>query len=850
MSDRMLPSEGPLANILAPLTARSIGPVNMGGRVMNIAVYEKAPRTYFVATASSGLFRTDNAGLTFTSIFDRENTVSMGSVAVNQNNPDDIWVGTGEQSSRNSVAWGDGVYHTTDGGKTWQNMGLRETHHISEVMIDPRDPNNILVGALGRLWGPNPERGMYRSTDGGKTWKNVLFIDQDTGIIDIQRDPKNPNNLLAAAWSRRRAAYDFISGGPGSGMYKSTNGGATWRKITKGIPGVRLGRIGISYFRANPRIVVATIEHGQLPGETVSAEQGAIRSRAGGVYRSTDGGESWTRTYNRNPRPFYFSRPEQDPVDENRMYLLEVSLSVSTDGGKTFTQQNNRVHSDMHAAWINPNDPFQMILGTDGGVYETRDQGKSWEMHNKMALGQFYAVSFDMRKPYWVYGGLQDNGSWGHPTQTTRGGVAFYDTLSLIGGDGFHVQADPEDWSTVYAESQGGAVVRIDLKAGGTRSIRPALPGQPLRFNWSTPFILSPHNSKTLYVGANRLFRSNNRGNSYDVISPDLSTMNPQKQQAGRLSVTPENTGAEVHCTIITISESPRKPGLITVGTDDGLVWLTQDGGKTWTELTPNIKGVPANTWVSRVLASKWSDTRLYATFDGHRSNDFKPYVFVSDDLGKTWASLAGGLPDFDSVYVITEGEKNPDLLFLGSEMSLRVSLDRGQSWTRLRSNFPTVAVHDLKVHPRELDLIIGTHGRSIWTMDINGLEGLTTAQMASDAAALKPQNVYLMGRVGSPWFGGDSLFMTPNSQPGTKLFYYLKQPATGTVTVKVSSADESFTETFTGTNNAGMNVVSWNGRLSGRVAPAGDYRVVVTASGKDYVTSVRVEDLSLNRNE
>jgi photosystem II stability/assembly factor-like uncharacterized protein len=846
--EKTLPSEGPIANMLAPLTARSIGPVNMGGRIMDIAVYDKAPRIYFVASASGGLFRTDNAGLSFTPIFDRESSISLGAVAVNQSNPDDIWVGTGEQSSRNSIAWGDGVYHTTDGGKTWQHMGLRDTRHISEVLIDPRDPNTILVGALGRLWGPNPERGMYKSTDGGKTWKLVLYVNENTGVIDIARDPKNPNNLLAAMWNRRREPFDFVSGGPGSGMYRSTDGGSTWNRVTKGLPNQQLGRIGISYFHDDPRIVTATIEHGALPGEPVRNEQGAVRNFGGGIYRSTDGGQSWTRVNNRNPRPFYFSRPEQDPVDPNRIYLLEVNLGLSTDGGKTFTTMPNRVHSDYHAAWINPNDPYQMLVGTDGGIYETRDQGKTWEMHNKMAIGQFYAVAFDMRKPYWVYGGLQDNGSWGHPTQSIRGGVAFYDTVSLSGGDGFHVQADPEDWTTVYSESQGGAIQRIDLKNGGGRSIRPR--GEGLRFNWSTPFILSPHNSKTIYVGSNKLFRSNNRGDTWEAISPDLSTMNPNKQRPGKLSTTPEDTGAETHCTIITISESRRTPGLIYVGTDDGLVWVTRDGGQSWTELTPNIKGVPANTWVSRVLASKNVEGRVYVTFDGHRSNDFKPYIFVSEDFGKTWTSLAGGLPDWDCLYVVTEGEKNPDLLFLGSEMGLRVSMDRGQSWTKYRGNFPTVAVHDLKIHPRELDLIIGTHGRSIWTMDVNGLEGMTKEQLAKDVALARPQTVYSLGRVGSPWFGGDSLLLTPNSQPGTRVFYYLKQPVSGDVKVKISSADEVLSDTLNGTNNAGMNAVSWNGRLGGRNVPPGDYRVTVIAGDKEFVTSVKVEDLSGNRNE
>jgi photosystem II stability/assembly factor-like uncharacterized protein len=841
------PSEGPLANLFANMTARSIGPVNMGGRIMDISVYEKDPRIFFVASASGGVFKTENDGLTFTPIFDKEGSISMGAVAVCQSNPDILWIGTGEQSSRNSAAWGDGAYKSIDGGKTWAHMGLTETMHISKVYIDPKNPDHVLVGALGRLWGPNKERGLYRTTDGGKTWTTVLDVDENSGIIDLAVDPKNPRNMLCATWQRLRKPYDMVSGGPGSGLWKSTDGGDHWRKITKGIPNQTLGRIGLSYFHDNPKIVIASIEHGLLPGEKKPSGRSDITDTGGGIYQSTDGGESWKRVTNRNPRPFYFSMPRQDPKDVNTFYMPGVDLNVTSDLGKTFKTIAGRVHSDYHAFWINPQDHDQILIGCDGGIYESRDMGKTWQMKNTLAIGQFYAVAYDMRKPYWVYGGLQDNGSWGIPTQTTHNGVAFFDAISVGGGDGFHVQVDPDDWGTVYSESQGGAVSRTDVRTGGSRFIRPREAN--LRFNWSTPIELSPWSSKTVYVGSNKLFRSSNRGDNWDAISPDLTTNDPEKMKAGDLSVSPERTGAENYCTIISISESPRRQGLIYVGTDDGLVQKTEDAGKTWVNLTANIPGVPANTWCSRVIASKWVDGRVYALFDGHRSNDFKPYAFVSEDFGKTWNSLAAGLPDFDCLYVIREGEKNQDLLYLGSEKSLRFSLDRGATWTRFRQNFPTVAVHDLKVHPRELDLIIATHGRSLWTLDVSALEGMSKGTLSQDVAIFKPQNVYFLGRGAGNWFGGDGVFTSGNSQPGTKITYYLKQPVSGEVTLTVGDAGDISTTDLETTNKAGLNIVSWNGRIDGRNVAPGDYRVVLTAGGKSYVTSVHVEDASLTNN-
>ena len=829
--------DGPNWNLLANLIPRSIGPTTVGGRIMNICVYEKEPRIYFVATASGGLWKTENAGITFKPIFDREGSISLGAVAVNPNDPNIIWVGTGEQSSRNSVAWGDGVYKSTDGGKTWKNMGLVETRHISKIVLDPKNPDIAYVGALGRLWGDNPERGVYMTTDGGKTWEQTLKVDEKTGCIDLAMDPKNPRVMLAAMWQRRRYPYDFVSGGPGSGLFKSNDSGRTWKKITQGVPAGPLGRIGISFYRNDPHIVTATIEYKPGAEEKRPRDGGQTARRGGGTFRSTDGGETWTMVNTLNPRPFYFSMPVQDPVDEKRIYIPSDQIDYTDDSGKTFKVMQTSIHPDFHAWWIDPKDNNHMIVGNDGGVYTTFDRGGAWMHNNSLPIGQFYAVAVDMRKPYWIYGGLQDNGSWGVPTQTQHGGVAFFDSVGVGGGDGFHAQVDPTDWATVYTESQGGAFGRYDLRGNPTGRV--TVPrGAGNRFNWSTPFIISPHNPRTLYLGGHKLFKSVDRGAHWKAISPDLTTDDKSKQKAGQLSVTPENTGAEMHCTIITISESPTKEGLIYVGTDDGLVHVTQDGGVTWTNLTRNIPGLPRNTWCSRVLASKWEENRVYATFDGHRSNDFKPYVFVSEDLGKTWKSLASGLPDYDNVYVIREGEKNSNLLYLGSEMSLRVSLDLGATWTRFRTEFPTVAVHDLLVHPRDLDLVIGTHGRSLWTLDVTGLEALDVdAMKISDVILAKPQNILLLGRQPNQAWNGDFVSQVRNSQPGTRIQYWLKAAAK-TVSLKVlTPAGEEISE-LDATSVAGLNVIPW---ASGRVA-AGDYRVVLTVDGKTYTTSVKVE--------
>ena len=847
---------GPQWSLLKNLTPRQLGPTNMGGRIMGIAVYEADPRIFYVASASGGLFKTENNGITFRPVFEREGSISLGAVAVSAKDPNIVWVGTGEGSSRNSVAWGDGVYKSTDGGKTWACMGLKETMHTGKIVIDPANPNIVFVASLGRLWGSSSERGVYKTTDGGKTWENVLFVDEKTGAVDIEMNPKNHRELLASMWQRLRKPYDFISGGPGSGLYKSSDAGKTWHKVTAGLPQTNFGRIGISYYRKNPNVIIGTFEYkpdlkaelAEKPPAKRPSDPGEVKTYAGGTYRSVDGGENWSRINFLNPRPFYFSTPVQDPIDENRIYILADSLWSSEDRGKTFKTMRINVHPDHHAFWIDPHDNHHILDGNDGGVFVTGDRGAAWEQFNQLPIGQFYAVAVDMRRPYWVYGGLQDNSCWGLPTQTRRGGVSFFDAVDVGGGDGFHCQVDPKDWTTVYTESQGGGIGRYDLKNGGSRGIRPRIQGEKLRFNWSAPFIISPHNSSTLYMGANRLFKTVDRCDHWIPVSPDLTTNNPFKLHAGDKSVTPENTGAEMHCTLITISESKLQEGLIWTGSDDGQVNVSRDGGKSWQNVTSNIPGLPANTWCSRVTASKWVEGRAYATFDGHRENDFKPYLYVTEDFGKTWKSLAKDLPINDCLYVITEGEKNRDLLFLGSEMGFRVSLDAGNSWTRFRSNFPTVAVHDLVIHPKELDLVIATHGRSIWTLDISGLEGLTKEDLEKDVAVPQPQDALFLGRASGTYWDGDRYYISPNTQPSSRIHYFLKKAAKD-VTVIVSDIKGERTQEYSGGTEPGLNFVTWTGRLDGTLVHQGDFKVTVKVDGKEYVTAVHVEDVS-GRNE
>ncbi len=866
---------------------RSVGPANMGGRVADFAVVESNPDIIFAGLGTGGVWKTTNHGVTWSPVFDREAVASVGAVAVSPSDSNLVWVGTGEANNRNSSSWGNGVYKSTDAGKTWTNVGLENTHDIGRIAIHPADSNTVYVTALGHLWGPNKERGLYKTTDGGKTWTAVLQIDAETGpagraaggagsgagVVDVAMDPSDPNIVYAAAYQRRRTPWSFTSGGPGSGLYKSTDGGKTWRKLTQGLPAGSLGRIGIDIYRKNPNVVYAIIES-DVGGRTRSLEE---KSREGGLFRSEDKGETWKRISEVNPRPFYYSKVRVDPQNENNIYVLGARLYTSEDGGKTFRSDAGRdIHGDFHAMWIDPSNSNHLIAGSDGGIYLSYDRAKTWDFVNHLPIGEFYNVSVDTRRPYFICGGLQDTGSWCGPSASrNQDGITNADWYRIGGGDGFHVASDPGDPDIVYAESQGGNLFRLNRRTGERKNLKPVpKEGEPAyRFNWNSPFVISHHDSKTLYFGGNRLFKLTERGDRWDPISPDLSTQDPQKMTAA-------GSGAETHCTIVSLAESPLKAGLIWAGTDDGNIQVTQDGGATWTNVAANLAptspgqagpavggaSIPKNLYVSRLEASHFEEGTAYVAIDGHRSDIFSPFLFMTTDFGKTWKSIVGNLPLAENargeprnapVKVIREDPRNRQLLFAGTEFGFYVSFDRGGKWLSLKNDLPTVAVDDIVIHPRDRDVVIGTHGRSIYVLDdITPLEELTPEVLAADVHlfSIRPalRSHYLPGN--AAW--GHRFFKAKNPPFGAYINYYLKAFTGEEVKITIADAAGKKVRELTGTQYPGFNRVVWDlqfdpiGRvpasLSGEqpeLVPAGEYTVTLAVGEKKLSTKLVVEE-------
>jgi photosystem II stability/assembly factor-like uncharacterized protein len=1009
------------------LNWRCIGPASMGGRIVALAVYDADPTTYWIGTASGGLLKTVNNGVTFEHQFDREATVSIGDVAVAPSDRNILWVGTGENNPRNSVSYGDGVYKSTDGGKKWKNMGLKKTFQIGRVVIHPKNPDIVYVGALGRLYGPNEERGLYKTMDGGNTWtKMQLPVDSNTGVIDIQMNPADPEMLLVATWERRRDGFDSHAGaiaaqrtpntkvdpplvdgydaydpikkwGKGGGIFKTSDGGKSFKKLTQGLPTCATGRIGMDWYRRDPKVVFAIIDTEKIgqgvvpgylgvssddapnaggaiitqvtpnspaaaaglkakdiivainkagikkyddfvgliqktkPGDKISIDlvrdgkplnlsitlgermpvmagpggraggflfrseevPGGVRVTAmtpegpaaragilvgdvivavgkekvtraqqileairnaqpgskvalriarggetkdlafvvpprtvgspqrtrpysalyggqapniqdtqgpdsreyGGVYRSDDAGETWRRINSVNPRPMYFSQVRVDPSNDKLLYVLGVRMYRSTDGGKTFAAGgDNAVHADQHVLWINPRDGRHLIIGTDGGTYASYDRGERWDYLNTKSVGQFYHVAVDTRRPYRVYGGMQDNGSWGGPSHTLDGrGPLNADWVMVQGGDGFVCRVDPSDPDIVYAESQEGNMTRTNLRTGQRAMIKPRAPqGQkPYRFNWNAPMILSSHNPSIFFCGGNYVFRSYKRGDDPRPISPEL-TMTDQGSATA-------------------LAESPRNPDILWAGTDDGNLWVTRDGGAKWSNVTARV-GLPKPFWVSTIEPSNQVDGRCYVCFDAHRSDNDEPWIYVTEDHGETWKSIRGNLPSGSS-RCLREDLFNPDVLYLGTEFAAWSSIDRGASWTRINNNLPTVAIHEFAQHPTAGEMVVATHGRSLWVVDVTPLRQLTPAMVKAPATLLAPNTAIRWRREltrGTIYGMGHRDYVGENPRPGAQIFYALTQKANKVSLTVQDYAGKTLT-TLPVQTGPGLHRVEWN---------------------------------------
>jgi photosystem II stability/assembly factor-like uncharacterized protein len=1067
------PEPGLPASWVKALHWRSIGPAAMGGRIVALSVFEADPTTYWVATASGGLLKTINNGVTFEHQFDHESTVSIGDVCVAPSDRNIVWVGTGENNPRNSVSYGDGVYKSTDGGKTWQNMGLKKSFQIGRIVVHPKDPNTVYVGALGRLYGPSEERGLFKTIDGGKTWERIHHVDERTGIIELQMHPTDPDTLLVATWERQRDGFDSHRGdppvadgydaydpikkwGPGSGIWKTTDGGKNFKRLTVGLPSVAMGRIGLSYYRKNPKVVFAIIDTERIglglppsatflgiqgednpgggaklvvvtpdapagkaglkagdvikaiekkelknyeglvqaitsrqpgdklaltvlrgketveipvvlgkrptppeppppppidflgektpegvkitkvpergpamragllvgdiiisvgdkkvqtikdvtdlmskmeptdkvplkvlrgkdvkeltlsavrrpPGsnrpyggglggqrENVQNQQGPDGPNLGGVYKSTDGGDTWTRVNSVNPRPMYFSQIRVDPSDDNWIYVLGIGMYRSSDGGKTFKGEGSEaVHADQHSLWIDPRDGRHLIIGCDGGFYVSYDRGARWDYLSTAAIGQFYHVAVDNSRPYRVFGGLQDNGSWGGPSHTLGGrGPINEDWFVVSGGDGFVCRVDPNDSDLIYFESQDGHIGRRHLKTGEFAGIRPKEPKSPppYRFNWNAPFILSSHNTKIFYSGGNFVFRSLNTGDDLRPISREIT-----RTKRG---------------TATALAESPRDPAVLWVGTDDGYLWVTQDGGTNWTNVTEKV-GLPGPRWVASIEPSRYVDGRCYVVFDAHRSDDDNPYVFVTEDHGQTWKPLTSNLP-WGSTRVLREDIENPDVLYLGTEFAAWVSIDRGGVWTKINNNLPTVAVHELAQHPTSGEMVAATHGRSLWILDVTALRQMKPATLKASAALFKPAPAMRWRREperGQPYGNGHRHFVGENPPGGAQIYYSLSAKAQKLQLLVLDYAGR-VVRNLPVANEPGLHRVAWDlvaednsgafgalthllplagsgvagpegprQRRGPRAAAPGMYRVVLTVDGHPYSQGLRLEN-------
>lgn len=848
--------------LLKQLEWRNIGPANMVGRIADIEGVPGNPNIVYVGSASGGVWKTTNGGITWKPIFDSQNIASIGDLALEPGNPDVIYVGTGESNVRNSVSFGDGVYKSTDGGQTWTHLGLADTEHISRIVINPQNPNLVYVGALGHIFGPNKERGVFMTTDGGKNWEKVLYTDDRHGVADLDIDWQNPNILYAGLWYFERKPWTFRSGDEAGGVYKSVDGGRTWKRLSEGLPKL-VGRIGVKVSMSNPDVVYVMAE-----------------SQEGTLFRSDNRGETFrnvSKEVELVSRGFYYTDLRIDPTDENRVYAVASRLSVSIDGGKTFKRISPRTHVDYHALWIDPENPGRIWQGQDGGIAVTYDRGQTWEYVNNIPVGQFYQICADNRELfYYIGGGLQDNGTWYGPSRTKEGffGILNEDWRTVSGGDGFHIVVHPDNPDLFLSETQAGGIVRTDMKTRAQQSVAPQprrADGAPAsavkyRFNWNTPIIQSPYDPKTIYFPGNVVFKSSDFGTTWEIISPDLTTNDPEKQKGAGGPAWPENTTAEYHCTIISFAESPLQKGVLWAGTDDGNLQISLDGGKNWQNVIKNVPGVPAFSPVSHIEPSRTEAGVAFCSFDRHMLDDFKPYVFKTKDFGKTWINVTGNLPDKAYVWVVREDPKNQALIYAGTELGLYASYTGGKNWVKLHlKNLPTVAVHDILIHPRENDLILGTHGRSIWILDdATPIQQLSTNIFDQPAYLFDIRAALRFPVMATRQEFGDKPFEGPNPPYGALISYYLKEKPKKDDRFKLEILDSSgkvIRALSKISSEAGLNRTAWDLRSEGprlrrevefeedfffrgsrgpQVLP-GSYKVRLTLGDKTYEKLVEV---------
>lgn len=796
--------------LLEGLAFRSIGPAVAGGRIHDIEVDPKDPATIYLATATGGLWKSTNKGAIWVPIFDEQAVSTFGDMAISSSNPEVLWAGTGEQNNRQSTSWGNGIYRSVDAGMTWSHEGLTETRHIGRVLVHPSDPDVVFVAALGNLWRGSAARGVYKTSDGGQTWEKVLYIDEFTGAVDLVMHPENPEILYAATYQRMRRTWGFNGGGPGSGLFKTTDGGETWSALAVGLPEGDKGRIGLAISESNPEVLYATIEHARLPG----------------TYRSNDGGDTWAKVNDLNPRPMYYSHILVDPTDEDRVFVLATEFYMSEDGGKNFAIMPTRptydvgVHADHHALWIDRQNSRHLYLAGDGGLHESWDRGKTFIRYDNLPIGQFYAIGLDMRKPYRVYGGLQDNHSWSGPSATRRWTGIVNDDWTQIGfGDGMYQQVDPYDNRDVYSSAQNGVFLRVDSGTGDLLDIRPTAPdGEHYRFDWVTPHLSSMHRPGTVYLGGNRLFISHNRGVSWsrtkdlsrEINRDELTIMGVR----GSNITLSRNDGVASYGEITTISESPLDPMVLWIGTDDGNVQVSRDGGASWKVVVPQNKDVPDGTYVSRVVASGRSVDVAYAVFDAHRDGDFKPYVYGTEDAGETWTALTRGLPLDGSTNTLVEHPKHPSLLFLGTEHGLFVSFSAGKQWMEFNSNLPTTLIDDIKIHPRDNALVVGTHGRSIWILDhISPLQQWDKSAAAASIKLFDIPDFQIRQLWKTTSYRGHGSYSGTNPSPGTPVSYYLADTV-DSVRIVISTPHGEEVRKLTGPGEAGtIHRIVWDGR-------------------------------------